>query len=326
MRRRRARRVLRNWSILLIILAVVIVAVVIILMKKNNDQSGNSETQTQEQMSDTDIQDTETTVNELAENDTTAPEIRGEGKIFVAKGANVKYKSYVYVTDDLDPDPKLTIDNSNVDLSKEGTYKVIYTATDWAGNTTTREVEIEVGAEEEPNVSEDVIYAKADEVLAEIIEDDMTDLEKVFAVFFYVRDTFTYVKDNNYWEYKQEAYHMMMTLHDNCYANVCVSKLLLERLGFESFMITGTLGYLDEYHYWNMVSIDGGKSWYHYDSAWWTWMNDEYPICMVTDEMAKKISDAHGGIFIYNEEDYPKTPTEALWTPQEMGYTSAYID
>ena len=284
--------------------------------------SGESENKT----SDGDQADTadEETTTQAWVNDTTAPVIDGEAKIFVSVGSTVKYKSYIFVEDDTDPDPKVTIDNSGVDLSKEGTYEVIYTVTDASGNSASRTVTVVVGATEEPDVDESVIYAKADEVLDEIIDDDMTDLQKVFAVFYYVRETFTYVKDNNYWEYKQEAYNMMTTLHDNCYANVCVSKLLLERLGFESFMITGEMGYVDEHHYWNMVSIDGGETWYHYDSAWWTWQYDEPPMCMMTDEFAMELSDAHGGIFDYDTSAFPKTPTEDLWTPdtlESMGLT-----
>ena len=333
-RKQRRRRVIRNRICLaLILIAFILVIVLIIALagksKSSNPQSAASSDQpfglgTTSDISGDDSQESsgelsdQTPEQNVNANDVTAPVIRGEANIYVAKGSKVRYKSYVYVEDDYDTDPQIEIDNSDVDLSKEGTYQVIYTATDASGNSSSKTVNVVVGAEEEPNVSDDVIYALADQVLDSIIEDDMTDLEKVFAVFYYVRNTFNYVKDDHYWEYKQEAYHMMTTLQDNCYANVCVSKLLLERLGYESFMIQGDLGYLDEHHYWNMVSIDGGESWYHYDAAWWTWMKDEYPLCMLTDDFAQEISDAHGGLWIYDTSAFPATPKEALWTPADL--------
>lgn len=273
----------------------------------------------------TDIEEPESE-SEAAVTDNTPPRLVGSEYVYVSVGSTVKYKSYVYAEDDIDPEPKMTIDNSAVDLSRAGEYPVVYTAIDAAGNSASKTVTLVVSAQTEPNVDEATIYALADQVLDRIIDEDMSDLDKVFAVFFYVRDTFTYVKDSNYWEYKQEAYHMMTTLKDNCYANVCVSKLLLERLGFESYMVEGEMGYVNEYHYWNMVSIDGGATWYHYDAAFWEWMDDEYPMCMMTDEFATRISNAHGNIVDYAADSDVDTPAEMLWDPIERGYYSAYLD
>ncbi len=329
--KQRRKRAIRNTILIALIIIAFILDIIMIFVvsdriRKNpantpdviiETETDTNKTPSQGQ-AETDVQTDPADTTEAAANDVTAPVIRGESNIYVAKGSKVRYKSYIYVEDDMDPDPQIDIDNSDVDLSREGTYKLIYTVTDASGNSSSKTVNVVVGAQEEPNVPDEEIYALADKVLATIIEDDMTDLEKVFAVFYYVRNTFSYVKDDNYWEYKQEAYQMMTTLQDNCYANVCVSKLLLERLGFESFMIQGELGYVDEHHYWNMVSIDGGVSWYHYDAAWWTWMRDEYPLCMLTDEFAEEISEKHGGLWIYDHDAFPATPKEALWTVDEL--------
>lgn len=342
-KQRRRRRVIRNWiCLLLVVSAIVILTVVIVSAFNNRDgeetvptyettaqttASGPAEPITPAQPQEDPAQtETETETETAAVQDTEPPRLVGSEYIYVSVGSTVKYKSYVYAEDDIDPEPKMSIDNSAVDLSKPGNYPVVYTATDAAGNSASKTCTIVVGAQTEPNVDEATIYALADQVLDRIIDEDMSDIDKVFAVFFYVRNTFTYVKDNNYWEYKQEAYHMMTTLQDNCYANVCVSKLLLERLGFESYMVEGHMGYVDEYHYWNMVSIDGGNTWYHYDAAFWEWMDDEYPMCMMTDAFATRISEAHGNIVDYAGSADVATPDEPLWTPEERGYTSSYLD
>ena len=117
---------------------------------------------------------------------------------------------------------------------------------------------------------------------------------------------------------------MMTTLSDNCYANDCVTKLLLERLGIDSQIVTGHLGYIDEPHYWVLATLDKGENWYYIDPAWWTWQYDEYPLCMLTEDSAMAISDRHGGIFIYDRTAYPTASDIPLYDPEEMGVTSKY--
>lgn len=77
--------------------------------------------------------------------DSTPPVITMNGKTPMALEVGEPYiEPGVTVTDNLDPDiiagnldGKLTIDSSQVDTSKPGTYGVFYTVTDHAGNTTT---------------------------------------------------------------------------------------------------------------------------------------------------------------------------------------------
>ncbi|MGI6071938.1 MAG: immunoglobulin-like domain-containing protein [Lachnospiraceae bacterium] len=308
---RRRRQVIRNWICLFLVLLSIGLVIALIVVMAGEGRTGKKKNRTEGN-------------TEQYKNDTEPPVIHGESDIHVSIGSKVKYKSYVFVEDNVDPDPKIEIDNSDVDLSREGEYIVTYTATDASGNSSSKKVNVIVQKQKEPDVDEATIFALADDVLDEIITDGMTDIDKVFAVFFYVRDSFVYVPDDNRWEYKQEAYHMLTTRQDSCYANACVLRLLIERLGFDSFMAQGKLNYMDEYHYWNMVSIDGGQGWYICDSAWWPWMEEEYPLCMMTDEFANEISERHGGLYNHKPGEYPATPDEPLWTPEERGYTSQY--
>ena len=322
-RAHRRRRVMRNRIILALVLLVIIVVVVLVLIvfgkkKKNpvNPSTDNTETTAED-----------TTTEDLGYEDSQAPQVTAPTYIYISLGDSVAYKSYIVVNDDHDDYPTIEVDNSDVDLSAEGDYVVHYKVTDAAGNATEVDVPVIVGPAEEAHVDEDVIYELADQVLAEIIDDEMTDLEKVFAVFFYARDSFEYVPNESKWEYKQEAYKMMTTGYDNCYGNVCVSKLLLERLGFESISVEGgDMDYMDEHHYWNMVSIDGGETWYQYDSAIWVWRRREIPICMVTDKVFMEISDRHDGLYNFDKSKYPATPTEDLWTEDDLESMGIYIE
>ena len=53
-------------------------------------------------------------------------------------------KKYATVKDDYDKDPQLTVDKGNYDSSKEGTYKITYTATDDFGNKSSKSVNVTI--------------------------------------------------------------------------------------------------------------------------------------------------------------------------------------
>ncbi|MBR5663020.1 MAG: D-alanyl-D-alanine carboxypeptidase family protein [Bacilli bacterium] len=65
--------------------------------------------------------------------DDEAPVITAKDKITIYTGSKIDLNSYIKVTDNYDKDVDIKIDG-NVDTSKEGTYKVTYTATDKSGN------------------------------------------------------------------------------------------------------------------------------------------------------------------------------------------------
>ena len=63
-------------------------------------------------------------------------------------------------------------------------------------------------------------------------------------------------------------------------------------------------------HYWNLVSIDEGKNWYHYDPTCWNWGEDG-DICMVTDQWLLDFARDHDySPLVWVLEDYPPTPDE----------------
>lgn len=62
--------------------------------------------------------------------DSEPPVIEGVKDITAYIGETVSYKKDVTVTDNMDQNPTLDIDNSKVNLNKAGTYEVVYTATD----------------------------------------------------------------------------------------------------------------------------------------------------------------------------------------------------
>ena len=69
--------------------------------------------------------------------DTTAPTVQGVDNTEVLQGRPMDFSEGVTVTDDMDPAPQFTVDDSSVDFTVPGAYEVVYTTTDRSGNTGT---------------------------------------------------------------------------------------------------------------------------------------------------------------------------------------------
>ncbi|MBE6958400.1 MAG: DUF5011 domain-containing protein [Ruminococcaceae bacterium] len=247
--------------------------------------------------------------------DTAAPLISGTKDLEVYAGDAVSYKSGVTVTDDLDPKPTLSIDNSQVDLSKPGVYSVTYTATDASGNKSSVTVKLTVKVKPENYVDPEVIYAKADAILAQFIRPDMTDREKAEAVYVWTRRSvhLTYGSapkgfDHESADWLQCAYQLINkdVIKGDCFFFFAAQKLLLQRLGLPTIDCEKIYDG-NTHHYWLLVSVDGGKSYYHFDNVW------SKSLCLVTDAELDAFSaaiDSHP--FNRNPNLYPATPTEPL--------------
>jgi hypothetical protein len=259
--------------------------------------------------------------------DTQAPEIRGAKNLEIYVGDAVSYRSGVTVTDNADTKPKLNIDNSAVKLSTPGTYNVIYTATDASGNTSSVTVTLTVKAKPDHFVSPDVIYAKADAILAKFITPDMTDREKVEAVYVWTRRAvhLTYGSapagfDHENADWLQTAYELLNrdVSKGDCFYFFAVQKLLLQRLDIPTIDCEKIYDG-DSHHYWLQVSVDGGKNYYHFDNVW------SKQLCLVTDAQLDAFSAAvESHPFNRDKSKYPATPTEQL-PASELPWDNAAI-
>lgn len=192
--------------------------------------------------------------------DTEAPVINGGDDIYVVIGNSVSYKNAVKVTDNCPQGLDLKIDNSGVNLSAEGTYQVIYTAKDLAGNETVKTVNVIVKAQK---YSEDEVNALADKVLAKIIKEGMTPYEKVEAIYYYIRRNVGYISHSDKGNWVQGAYEGLVQKQGDCYVFACTAKVLLTRAGITNMDIEKIPA--KTRHYWNLVDI--GEGWYHFDTT-----------------------------------------------------------
>lgn len=87
---------------------------------------------------------TEKTVQLTIKKDTEKPTLTGLKNITVYKGEKPNYLSGVKAKDNFDTDPQITVDSSHVNTNELGTYKIIYTVTDKAGNKNSYEKTVNV--------------------------------------------------------------------------------------------------------------------------------------------------------------------------------------
>lgn len=238
--------------------------------------------------------------------DTAAPEIHGVRPMVIYLGDAVSYRAGITIHDDNDSMPMLSVDSSQVNLNQVGIYPVVYTAVDRAGNETKIQTTIEVRERKEGYVSVETIYAAVDEVLDQIIYDGFTTRQKVRAIYAWAKANCTYSDSSDKSDYMQEAYRMLTQLKGDCFSFFSISKLMFDRLGIPNIDVRKVKNFpLDRDHYWSMVSIDGGETWYHFDC---TPINGADDMCLVTDAVLEEYSKNNDDFYNRDESLYPATP------------------
>lgn len=241
--------------------------------------------------------------------DEEAPELLGVRPLSVFVGSTISYRSNVIVRDAIDTAPKLSIDSTQVDLTTPGTYAVVYTATDAAGNTTTMETTITVSEATKDIADQETIYAAADAVLAKITNDSMSDKGKVQAIYKWVLNECWYSSDCDKTDWMQAAYQMLDKGYGDCFGFYAVCRLLFERLGLPNLSIQRSEGTSrSTTHYWSMVSVDGGETYYHFDSC--PHPKPAHNMCLVTDATLEWFNGYCPDYYTYDKSLYPATPEE----------------
>lgn len=241
--------------------------------------------------------------------DTQAPEITGVKDILIYTGDAVAYRSGVTVTDDMDEAPKLDVDTTQVDMQTPGVYTVIYSATDASGNVTTQEAKLTIQEKKEGYADLETIYNKADELLASIVNDSMTKEQQVRAIYKWIRGHMSYSGHSDKSDWLQGAYRAMTKRNGDCFNYFAISKLFFERLGIDNIDVRKVKNYAgDSDHYWSLVSLDGGETWYHFDTTPRVGSGDNF--CLVTDAFMDRYSNANAKCFNRDKSLYPATPEE----------------
>ena len=177
--------------------------------------------------------------------DTVAPKFSGLGELKVEKHSSPNYSSGVTCKDDRDGQVEFTFDPSKVDTSKAGTYYVIYTAQDKAGNKASSKRKVTVNHDKEDT----------DALVKQIASGLSKDPEKIRD---YVR---TNVKYNTNYGGSDPIWYGFKNKYGNCYVHAKCFKALLDEKGISCQIIHTT----DKTHYWLIVKING--QWKHMDAT-----------------------------------------------------------
>ena len=231
--------------------------------------------------------------------DTEPPVIHGVGELTMTAGGSISYKKGVTVTDDFDQDVKLDVDTSAVDTSKPGDYTVIYTAVDNAGNRASVSAVLHVQPVTVDTVTEEIIYAEADKILAAILTDSMSQYDQAKAIYDWCHSKIAYSDGTPKTDWVQGAYRGIVDRKGDCYVYAATAKCLLTRAGIKNMDIEKIPA--ASMHYWNLIDI--GDGWYHFDTCR---RKDGSTFFYKTDAELMEYSNTHNKSHNYDKSLYPE--------------------
>lgn len=259
----------------------------------------------------------ETVVNVII--DTEKPTINAPISITGYVGEGITYLKDVEAVDNC-YGVTLEVDSSAVDTSREGTYKVKYTATDAAGNVTTLILDVNIFAE---RVTEEQLLSRIEALANQLgITKSMSKEEQVKRIYGYVNSpnlsagaaniVFTNESNTDRSDWMREAYLTLERGEGDCYSYFAVSKAFFLYFGIENYDIQRASGVTTQSgtHFWSMVNIGTEKSprWYYYDAT----------------RLAKKHSTGSGCLFTEAQlEDYNENVNRGFLTFDHAGYPTA---
>lgn len=285
-----------------ILLAIVIIAGVVIISTQFTDVLAALFDREDPSLPDgeTNTEDQEEEEEQNVPTDTLPPVIEGAEDLEVFIGDTISYKKDVVVSDDSGEEVELEVDSSLVNLKVAGTYEVTYRATDSSGNTSIETVRILVKEKPEGYVSEEEVYALADEILAEITNENMTKREVAQAIYNWARTHIGYVNSSEKEDWLKAAYQGFKKRSGDCFVYFSASQALLHRAGIENQGITKTGGG----HYWSLINL--GDGWYHFDTT--PRVGDGDYFFMWTDAEIEAYSKSHKNSHVWDKSKYPATP------------------
>lgn len=230
--------------------------------------------------------------------DTESPVISGVRDRSIFIGDSISYRSGVSVSDNCDSDIALKIDSSNVTLSVAGTYTVVYTATDRAGNSVQESANITVS---ERSYDTATINALADAVLAKIITPGMSDYDKLNAIYWWIKSNIKYENHSDKTDYNRGAYEGLHDKKGDCFVYASTANALISRAGITTMIIHKIPAATQ--HFWNLVDI--GEGWHHFDT---TPRRTPLTCIYMTDAELMAYSNANNLSHNYDRTQYPEIP------------------
>ena len=208
---------------------------------------------------------TEKTETILLTGDRLPPVLYGVRNRNVYLGESVAYLAEVYAVDDVDGAVQIEVD-TKVDIHREGTYEVTYSASDLNGNQTSASCRFTVI---QPTVTDEMLRDLTARIMSEITTPDMVKAEKLKAIFWYVRNTIRYGNgtNHNYTDWRRAAYEGLQNGRGDCYNIWAATKALVDQTDIEYVSVERVKTERRKTrHYW--INVNLGTGWYVFDPTW----------------------------------------------------------
>lgn len=246
--------------------------------------------------------------------DTTPPVFDNVDKVEVLKGNN----NYDFLQDIKASDLQdVTYDfiTSKINFDKTGTYTMEVNAKDTSGNISFKSIQVIIKEEKtsltqnskkgtyDGTTGQQQLDNLCDQILDTIIQENMSDKQKAYAVYQWVEGHIRYSGSMNVTDWRSGALTSLKYRKGNCLAFCYSSEALLTRLGFENIEVHDR----ELTHYWNMVKVNNG--WYHFDttSGWgqqrFLWTNQQLSSYRYDSPILNQQID-----YDWDMSDYPTTP------------------
>jgi hypothetical protein len=241
--------------------------------------------------------------------DTIPPVIRGASDFTVYVGESIIYRRGITAHDNIDGGIAIRVDSSAVNPDSPGVYPVTYSAADSSGNEASVTVHITV-----IEFSAAVVYALADNILAEITTSDMSLMQKARAIHRWVQNNISYTSNNDT-SVLRAAYNGMRNRRGNCFNFYSVSEVLLTRAGVPNMRVSRVGGATA--HNWNLINV--GTGWYHFDATNVSSVRSRDTF-MFTSVQAREWSNlnARGDFYQYDRTQYPSIVGDEVDVPVDV--------
>ena len=234
------------------------------------------------------------------------PVIEGAVDLEFFLGQSISYKSGITVSDNETANPKLTVDNSQVDTETAGTYPVTYTAADDAGNTTSVTVNLTLKVKPKDYVDEETVYQLAQEVLDDITTDSMSDMEVAFAIYQWTKTNIAYTGSSDKSSWVKGAHQAFTKKSGDCFNYFAAAKALYNVAGIENVDVVKS-DTSHSSHFWSLINL--GSGWYHVDC---TPRRKVGYFFMNTDAELEAYSAKNKNSHIFDSDAYPERATESV--------------